>query len=169
MKLLRRAKFVLLIRILNLIPFTRFYAVKRFLLRSAGIACGRNVRIAGKIYVNHPNVTFGANVWVGHNAQLFASPSAAIIVGNNVDIANNCVMVTGTHAVGPSAHRAGLGSTLPIEIGDGTWIGFNVSVLGGVRIAPGCVVAAGAVVHRSSQPNMLLAGVPARPVKCLEE
>jgi acetyltransferase-like isoleucine patch superfamily enzyme len=51
-----------------------------------------------------------------------------------------------------------------IYIGAGCWIGSKVTVLDGVRIGEGCVVAAGAVLTRSVPPHSIVAGVPARVI-----
>jgi acetyltransferase-like isoleucine patch superfamily enzyme len=49
-----------------------------------------------------------------------------------------------------------------ISIGPNCWIGSKVTVLDGVIIGAGCVVAAGAVVTRSVPAGSVVAGVPAR-------
>ena len=48
---------------------------------------------------------------------------------------------------------------------DGCWIGANVTILKGVTIGRGSVVAAGAVVTRSCPPYSIVGGVPARVIK----
>lgn len=50
-------------------------------------------------------------------------------------------------------------------IGNDVWIGINVTVLRGVLIGDGAVVAAGSVVTRDVPPYTIVAGVPARPVR----
>ena len=55
-----------------------------------------------------------------------------------------------------------------IEIGNGTWIGTNATILTETKIGSGCVVAADSVVISGEYPdNSLLAGVPARVKKAL--
>ncbi len=76
---------------------------------------------------------------------------------------------TGSHHVGSSAQRCGPGLTRPIRIGDGCWLGARVTVLGGVEIGAGSVVAAGALVNRSIPPNELWGGVPARLIRRLDQ
>jgi acetyltransferase-like isoleucine patch superfamily enzyme len=51
-----------------------------------------------------------------------------------------------------------------IVIDDDVWIGAHASVLDGVRIARGCVIGAGAVVTKSTEPYGVYAGVPAKPI-----
>ena len=50
-------------------------------------------------------------------------------------------------------------------IEDGCWVGANVTILKGVTIGRGSVVAAGAVVTRSCPPYSIVGGVPARVIK----
>ncbi len=55
--------------------------------------------------------------------------------------------------------------TAPIIIEDHVWVGLNATILKGVRIGAGAVVAAGAVVVRDVPPHSLVGGVPARVLK----
>lgn len=50
-------------------------------------------------------------------------------------------------------------------IGDDVWIGDRVTVLPGVHIGNGCIIAAGAVVTKDVPEYTVAAGVPARVVK----
>ncbi|WP_319587448.1 acyltransferase [uncultured Desulfobulbus sp.] len=53
----------------------------------------------------------------------------------------------------------------PIRIGNKVWLGMNVTVLKGVNIGDGAVVAAGSIVTKDVQPWTLVAGNPARTIK----
>lgn len=55
-----------------------------------------------------------------------------------------------------------------IEIGDDVWLGANVTILKGVRIGNGCLIAAGSVVLEGDFPaKSVIAGNPAKVVKSL--
>lgn len=56
-------------------------------------------------------------------------------------------------------------NSAPIVIEDHVWIGCNVTILKGVTIGTGAVIAAGSVVIRDIPAHTLAAGVPARPIK----
>ena len=60
-------------------------------------------------------------------------------------------------------------SSKDIVVEDGVWIGTRALICPGVTIGAGSVVAAGAVVIRSVPPNSLIAGVPAKVVRKLED
>jgi galactoside O-acetyltransferase len=54
---------------------------------------------------------------------------------------------------------------LPVRIGSGAWLGFNVSVLAGVTIGEGAVIGAGSIVTRDIPAWVVAAGNPARVIR----
>ncbi|KOY87017.1 acetyltransferase [bacterium 336/3] len=52
-----------------------------------------------------------------------------------------------------------------IKIGKNCWIGSKVTILDGVEIGDGCIIAAGAVVTQSFPSNSIIGGVPAKIIK----
>ena len=52
-----------------------------------------------------------------------------------------------------------------VVIGNDVWIGVNATVLRGVTIGDGAVIAAGAVVTKDVPPYAIVGGVPARIIK----
>lgn len=56
----------------------------------------------------------------------------------------------------------------PIVLEDEVWIGAGATLLPGVRVGQGSVVAAGAVVNRDVPPFTVVGGVPARVLKELD-
>ncbi|MCL6266234.1 CatB-related O-acetyltransferase [Flagellimonas myxillae] len=52
-----------------------------------------------------------------------------------------------------------------ITIGNDVWLGANVSLMDGVRIGDGAIVAANALVTKDVAPYTIVGGVPAKPIK----
>ena len=88
-------------------------------------------------------------------------------MGDGVFVGPRVMFATRNHEVGQPDKRAGKTVNQPIMVGSGSWIGANVTILGGVTIGPGCVIAAGAVVTRDTERDSVYAGVPATRVKDL--
>ena len=58
---------------------------------------------------------------------------------------------------------------MSINIGNDCWIGANVSVLAGVTIGDGCVIATGSVVTKDIPANCIAAGIPAVVKRKIEQ
>ncbi|WP_237237353.1 DapH/DapD/GlmU-related protein [Rothia nasimurium] len=139
----------------------------------------RVLRLSGSKGISRANIEklnnfTGFNTSIGDgsfvNQGSYFDSSAPITIGREVGIGPRCTFLTGSHHIGPSEARIqGGGNHAPIVIEDGCWIGGNVTVLPGVVIGRGCVIAAGAVVTRDCEPNGLYAGVPARRIRDLSE
>ncbi len=150
------------------LPYTRCFGLKRWLMRAAGLEIAPGVRMFSDVRFLLPQVSIGADTWIGPACFFVPAPQAPIRVGARCDIAPQCTLITGTHDIGPPHRRAGEGKILPITIGDGTWVGARSLILGGVTIGTGCVIAAGAVVTQDIPDNTLAGGVPAKPIRPLD-
>lgn len=148
------------------LPETRLYPFKASLLRLRGFQIGKNVRVTSSVKIKLKDLSVGDNTFIGYET-LIAGGDALIRIGRNVDIGPRSVIVSGTHEIGDSAHRAAKGKSQDILIGDGTWVGTNSTILGGVRVGQGCVIAAGSVVRGDIDDNSLIAGVPAKVIRKL--
>ena len=91
-------------------------------------------------------------------------------IGDEVTIGPNCTIVDSDfHPIGLEkrlSHFA-LGSTAPVIIEDGAFIGMRVLILKGSRIGRGSVVGAGSVVAGEIPARVLAAGNPARVVRTI--
>jgi acetyltransferase-like isoleucine patch superfamily enzyme len=63
----------------------------------------------------------------------------------------------------PPAHRD-IVSKGPVIIGKNVWIGDKATILPGVKIGDGAVIAANAVVTKDVPAKCVVAGSPARPI-----
>ena len=105
----------------------------------------------------------GARAHVGIGAVIVARE--AITVGEDALIAEHVTIRDQDHAFGGGGPTNASGyRTAPIVIGRNVWIGAKATVLRGVSIGDGAVVAAGAVVTRDVPEGTTVAGVPARPI-----
>ena len=57
----------------------------------------------------------------------------------------------------------------PVKIGNAVWIGAHATILPGVSIGNGAIVAAGAVVTKDVPENTVVGGVPAKVIKTVKE
>lgn len=108
----------------------------------------------------------GNHVSINRDSNL--SCFGGVSIGNNVAIGHGTSIISTNHGFAdretPINYQAVVEA--PVSIGNNVWIGARVIILAGVSIADGTVVAAGAVVTKSvSEPDMIVAGVPARPIK----
>lgn len=135
-------------------------------LRLLGARIGPGTVLHGGTYVSRPRgLVVGARTFVNRNCYL--DLEGTLTLGEAVTIGHGATFVTTVHTIGPAARRCGPTGARPIDVGDGAWVGANVTVLPGVRIGRGAVVAAGAVVRDDVPPDYLVAGVPARLVRRL--
>lgn len=114
----------------------------------------------------------GKNIFVGDdflaNYHVTILDIAPVHIGDHVMIGPNTMISTVNHPMTPSGRRKHLGIAKPVTIGDDVWIGGNVTILPGVTIGNNVVVAAGAVVTKNVPDNSLVAGVPAKVIRTLE-
>lgn len=130
-------------------------------LKSKFKFCGNDVNIqSGISIVGFCNISIGNGSGIGRNAYLFAN--AEIIIGDNVMIAPEVIIHTSNHIMKREVPMIEQGSNhIPVKIGNDVWIATRVVILSGVNIADGCVIAAGAVLTKNTEPYCIYAGVPA--------
>ena len=150
--------------LLAVLPPTRIFVFKRLLWQRIGVSVGTDTKInsGAKIWGVGP-VSIGSRCWLGMNLVLIVPDGAEVTIGANVDIGPDVLIECGSHDIGGPERRAGIVRATGVEIGSGSWIGCRVTLLGGVKLAPGTIVGAGALVLPGEYPeNALLTGVPAR-------
>jgi maltose O-acetyltransferase len=140
------------------------------LLRLGGLKIGAGTVFGGVLHVHGGELRarrlqVGASCWI--NADCTFDSSADIVIEDDVAIGQQVLILTNTHEIGESGYRAGPSKDLPVRIRNGVWIGARATILPGVTVGAGTIVAAGSVVTKSTPDNVLVAGVPARIVKNL--
>ena len=125
--------------------------------------CGKHVNIE-KGATFHAHVSLGDNSGIGLNAKI---PSG-VTIGNDVMMGPDCMMFTANHKtddVTVPMRTQGFTPIDPIVIEDDVWIGARVTIMKGVHIGKGSVIAAGAVVTHDVEPYSVVGGVPAKLIR----
>jgi maltose O-acetyltransferase len=111
------------------------------------------------------NIELGNYSGIGVNAML--DGTGGIVIGNNVMIASEVVILTANHKhddITIPIMQQGEES-VPVIIEDDVWVGMRAIILPGVRIGRSSVIGAGAVVAKDVPPFSIVAGNPAKVVK----
>ncbi len=112
---------------------------------------------------NGLNIHVGKDFLTNYNVTIL--DCGPVKIGDFCMIGPNTLITTVGHPLNPQARRKKLAQAQPVIIGNDVWIGGNCTILPGVKIGDGAVVAAGAVVTQDVPSNTVVAGVPARPIK----
>lgn len=143
------------------------------------ISIGKNSVIAeGSILTVHntnispsPILNIGEECRIGEHCHISVCDEVSIgknvLTGCYVYISDNSHGSTSNSDLQTPPDERELTSKGKVIIGDNVWIGDKCSILSGVTIGSGCIVAANAVVTHSFPSNCILGGVPARIIKQL--
>jgi acetyltransferase-like isoleucine patch superfamily enzyme len=173
--------------VMNIVRGSFRILMARIYLRNCTL--GRMVSVNGKPIVDNQGVmVFGDEVRVWSpivRAQLYTGKKGKLIVGRNSRLngvhidARELVKIGENVRIAPYSiildsdfhdtkdHFAD-GASSPVIIEDDVWIATRATILKGVTIGHGSVIAAGAVVTKSVPPKSVVAGVPAKVIKTIE-
>jgi maltose O-acetyltransferase len=140
--------------------------IRRELLKLLGSHFGHGTFIQGGGYIYGSGLTTGSKCFINRNCYL--DLSGPITLGNNVVVGHGVTFITTEHQIGDATRRAGPVIGREITIADGAWVGANVTILPGIKIHEGSIIAAGAVVTKDVPPHVIVAGTPARVIRELE-
>lgn len=153
--------------IIGLIPDYYFARARTHLMRLAGWQVGdRSIvyglpRFTGTGQLRHL-LMIGSDCHI--NVGCFFELNDRVDLATSVFIGHEVMFLTSTHKLGGSSRRAGEHTFGPIVVGEGAWIGARSTILPGVTIGAGAVVAAGTIVNKDVAPNTLVSGVPAEVI-----
>lgn len=110
-------------------------------------------------------VMFGAVINIGAKIGSKTMIDMNAVIGGRAIIGDNCHIGAGAVVAGviepPSAE--------PVRIGDNVLVGANAVILEGVKVGNNSVIAAGAVVINDVPENTVVAGVPAKVIKKIDQ
>lgn len=127
-----------------------------------GSKIGKNSYLFRRVEMLFPKgIICGENCTVGWFSLL--DGRGGIKMGNNVNIASYVKIITGSHNVQSSDFQA---IFKPVVIEDYAVIFTEATILQGVKIGEGAVIAAKALVNKDVPPYTIVGGVPAKIIGC---
>jgi len=141
------------------------------------LSVGNDCRISGKTTFSartsgsfQPEMIVKDNVDIGWMTTI--AVGRLVEIGNNVRMAGQCFIAGYPgHPIDPEARAAGHSDTDEqvgdIILEDDVWLATGVSIMPGVRIGKGTIVAAKSVVTHDLPPGVLAGGCPAKVIKSL--
>lgn len=140
--------------------------IRYVLLKSIAKKCGENVSIHPQVYIFNPQrLSIGDNVSV--HPMCYIDAAGKINIGNDVSIAHGTTIMSSTHRYDnmdiPIKDQPV--DLLHTEIKDNVWVGSKVTILAGIKVESGSILAAGAVVTKNVSENIVVGGVPAKKIK----
>lgn len=133
------------------------------------IKIGNDSRIRGYLLhkSNNSTMSIGDRTRFGHTAYLLSQEDKDIIIGNDCMFSYRITLrTTDAHSIIDLESGSRINPAKDIVIGNHVWVGADVLISKGARIADDCIVGARAVVTKDfNQPNCVIAGIPAKVVK----
>lgn len=125
---------------------------------------GTNCRIRGYgRYLSSDEIKLGKSVSIGEGALFVAHGS--IKIGNHTIISRNCTIRTRDHNFHEDDIPFSENYTInAVSIGDGVWIGMNVTINPGVNIGNYSIIASNAVVTKDVPSGEVWGGLPAKKI-----
>jgi acetyltransferase-like isoleucine patch superfamily enzyme len=117
------------------------------ILRSIEIRVGKNVQIGDNCVIN--------------KSVLLDGRGGKLIIGNNVDIGQETNIWTLEHDVNDDYHQS---SGADVIIEDFVWIASRVTILPGVTIGKGAILACNSVVTKNVGSMQIVGGIPAKQI-----
>ena len=131
----------------------------------AFLSCGSDVFLCEGLWVEYPQrLSLGNHV--GINQDCFINAGGGVSIADWVLIGPRVTIYSQNHDTSRVDVPLALASDVkaPVVIGEGAWLATNCTVLAGVSVGKGAVVAAGAVVTNDVPDFAIVGGVPARVI-----
>lgn len=141
-------------------------AIRYALLKTLAASIGENVTIKDDVYILNPS---GLNV--GDNVSIhpfcYLECIGGVTIGNDVSIAEGTSIISFDHNyenVTIPIKDQGI-TRKAISIANDVWVGAKATLLGGITVEEGAIIAAGAVVTNDVKKYSIVGGVPAKEIK----
>lgn len=134
------------------------------------VEIGDHVAVDMWVYLS-TQATLGSYIHIAPSVSIIGGASASIIMEDFTNIGSGGRVVCATDdfsqglisPVVPIEYRTVINK--PVIFRRYATLGVNCTVLPGVTLGEGCIVGAGSVVTKDTEPWMIYAGCPAKPIK----
>lgn len=137
--------------------------IRGFLAKQICMQTGKNINIQRKAIFGM-EISIGDNSGIGRDSMI----QNHVSLGKNIMMGPQCFIYTINHKFDnidiPMIYQ-GFSEYEPVIIEDDVWIGARVTILPGVKIGHGSIIAAGSVVTKNVDDYAIVGGVPARVIK----
>lgn len=135
------------------------------------ITLGDNVILSNNVMLSckDGSISIGNNVGINAQTIIQSTHSCPVVIGDDTIIGQACFIVGGgNYTLGPVdtlTREQPIADDGGVILEENVWLGGKVTVVGGVSVGKGAVVAAGAVMTKSVPEFSVCVGVPARVIK----
>lgn len=168
---MQKLKLIIYYLIIQYLPHSRLTSVGNkirmwYVSKVLGIMpLDNNSKFETNIYISDAkNIKIGSYCRINENVFL----QGKISIGNFVMIAPNVSIYTKTHIYDNTdvpMVKSGETETQQVSIGDDVWVGLNSTILPGISIGEGSIIAAHSLVNKDVEPYSIVGGVPAKLIK----
>ncbi|WP_215226170.1 DapH/DapD/GlmU-related protein [Echinicola shivajiensis] len=145
---------------------TNVNEIREYLSEIIGEKVDESTRVFAPFYTNYgKNISLGKNVFINHACSFL--DLGGITIEDGVMIGPRVNITSENHPVEISIRKTLVPGAVTVK--KNAWIGAGATILPGVTVGENAVVAAGAVVTSDIPANTLVAGVPAKIKKELNE
>lgn len=128
---------------------------------------GNNVEVLRGTIAFSENIEIGDNVYIGPESYIFAQ--GGISIGSGTILGPRVTILTNNHHYDgedlESVPYDGKNILAKVTIGENVWIGANTSIVPGITVGEGAIIAMGSVVTRNVPKYAVAGGNPAEVIK----
>lgn len=148
------------------IPGRTGLLIRYVLFKNLSKSCGDNVSIYEGVYLKGlSNIIIGSNVSI--HSMCYIDGTGGLTIGDEVSIAHASTIMTTSHTYNDATIpiKYNNATETPVILDNDIWVGAGCRILGGVTIGKRSIIAAGAVINKTVEPNSIVGGVPGKKIK----
>lgn len=137
-------------------------------VRNCHVRLGKNVTLyPGVMFQGEGDIYIGDNTFIGNNTIIYSEKGYKVIIEKNCMIAAMCHIINTDHKMEKTdllMIQQGTESA-NIVIKENVWLASNCTILKGVTIEEGAVIAAKALVNKNVEGESIYGGIPAKKIR----